>query len=123
MPIPRSLETILQSTSDALFPAELGKARVEIDSTGCQGDTPLHVLIWRQDSEGALALIRNGAPVDAVGEMGETPLHVALTMNNRTLVRALLDAGARVDIVSEFRQTACQKAKDLGIRLLDDRNE
>ncbi|MEJ2639338.1 MAG: hypothetical protein P8010_07160 [Desulfosarcinaceae bacterium] len=115
--MPRSFETILQSTSETLFPAEMGKAMVAIDSTGCQGDTPLHVLIWRQDTEGALVLIRNGAPVDAVGELGETPLHVALAVNDRTVIDALLDAGARVDIVSEFGQTASQKAKALGIRL------
>jgi uncharacterized protein len=117
MPKSRSLETILQSTSDILFPAELGQVRVDIDSTGCQGDTPLHVLIWRQDTEGALALIGSGAPVDAVGEMGETPLHVAIATHNQTVIRALLEAGARVDIVSEFGQTARQKAKNLGVRL------
>jgi len=46
MTAPRSLEEILQSTADCLFPAELGEQPVTIDSRGCDGDTSLHALIW-----------------------------------------------------------------------------
>jgi len=53
----RTLDEVLQSTSDNLFPAELGEAPVYIASTDCDGDTPLHVLIWRGDTDGSLLLI------------------------------------------------------------------
>ena len=69
----KSLEEILKSTSDCIFPEALGEAEVKIDSVDCDGDTPLHVLIRREDTEGALALIENGATIDAIGDMGETP--------------------------------------------------
>lgn len=113
----RSLDEVLQSTSDALFPAQLGNAPVALDSRDCDGDTPLHVLIWRGDIEGALLLIEHGADVNSIGEMGETPLHVAIAKKSNELVWALLRAGARTDIVSEFGQSATVKAREYGVSL------
>jgi len=113
----RSLQEVLQTTSDNLFPAELGEAKVNIDSVGFDGDTPLHVLIWRGDTAGVLLLISNGAPVDAPGDMGETPLHIAILKNNMEVIEALLKAGARTDIISEFGVTAKDRAQQKGINL------
>jgi ankyrin repeat protein len=115
--VTRSLEQVLQSTSDALFPAELGKARVTMESKDVDGDTPLHVLAWRHDTEGALLLIDAGADVNAVGDMGTTPLHVAIAQKNRKLARALVDAGARTNIRSEFGKTPAEDAKEKGMEL------
>ncbi len=70
------LEDVLQSTSDSLFPADLGGRAVTIDSRGGDDDTPMHVMAWRNDLEGVEVLIRSGADVNATGDMGETPLHV-----------------------------------------------
>ena len=69
----QTLEEILQSTSDTLFPADLGDKKVCVDSVGCSGDTPLHVMVRRQNSYAIEALIENGACINAVGDMGETP--------------------------------------------------
>lgn len=113
----RSLEEVLQSTSDTLFPAELGARIVSINSADCDGDTPLHVLIWRNDSSGALLLISHGANVNAVGDMGETPLHIAIRKNNQAVIGALLQAGARTDVVSEFGKTPLSEAQEKGITL------
>lgn len=113
----RSVSDILQSTSDVLFPAGQGRATVSLDSTGPDGDTPLHVVIWRDDTPAALLLIARGAPLDAAGDMGETPLHVAIGRKNPAVIRALVAAGARMDIVSEFGQTAREKARACGIAL------
>jgi ankyrin repeat protein len=113
----RTLGEVLQSTSESLFPAELGKAKVKINSTDCDGDTPLHVLIWRGDTEGAILLISNGAPIDAIGDMGETPLHVAIAKKDTRIISALIEAGAKTDIVSEFGETAIQKAAKHGISI------
>jgi uncharacterized protein len=101
----RTVEEILQSTSDSLFPAELGRRRVAIDSRGCDGDTPLHVLLWRKDFGGAKDLIEVGADPNAVGDMGETPLHVAIRQDVPDIVDSLLAAGANPDIRSEFGET------------------
>jgi uncharacterized protein len=113
----RSIEEILQSTSDCLFPDELGQTRVHIDSTDGDGDTPLHVLIGRDDTEAALCLIAGGAPIDAAGDMGETPLHVAISRKNTKVIKALLEAGAKTDCISEFGQTAKAKAIQYGVEL------
>ena len=115
----RTLYEVLQSTSDCLYPAELGEAKVRIDNTGCDGDTPLHVLIWRGDTAGAVLLIENGAPVDAAGDMGETPLHAAISKKDMATIDALIKAGARTDIVSEFGKTALEKASSEGIFLIE----
>ena len=101
----RTLEEILQSTSDSLFPADLGRRRVAIDSRDCDGDTPLHVLLWRKDFGGAKDLIEAGADPNAVGDMGETPLHVAIRQHVPEIVGSLLAAGANPDIRSEFGET------------------
>jgi ankyrin repeat protein len=101
----RSLQEILQSTSDVLFPEELGTREVFLDSRDCEGDTPLHVLLWRKDFGGAKALIAAGAAPNTVGDMGETPLHVAIRLDNAEIVEALLAAGASPDICSEFGET------------------
>lgn len=109
-----SLEDILASTSDALFPEELGEQAVAIDSTDCDGDTPLHVMVWRKDRYAVDLLIEAGANVDAVGDMSETPLHVAVAQEDLPIIEALLKAGAKADIRSEFNETAADRAEKKG---------
>ena len=112
-----TLDEVLKSAADSLFPGESGERIVTIDSTDTMGDTPLHVLVWRNDTTGALLLIRHGANVNAVGEMGETPLHVAIRQRNTALIGAMLARGARTDIVSEFGQSPLKLAKEKGIEI------
>ena len=116
----KKLQEVLQIASDRLFPAEIGEARVNLDSRSCDGDTPLHVFIWGNETENELFLIENGIDINAVGDMGETALHVALHQNNETVIKALLNANAQTDIVSEFGKTAMDIAKEKGINLNKD---
>lgn len=97
-----TLDQILASCSVSLFPAEMGEAKVYIDSRDVEGDTALHVMLWRKNTYGALQLIEAGADVNAVGDMSQTPLHVAVQQGNIVVVRALLKAGASRTHVSEF---------------------
>lgn len=62
-----SLEKILQSCSDALLPAEMGYKKVEINSTDCDGDTPLHVMVRRADIAGVQVLIESGDNLNTNG--------------------------------------------------------
>ena len=105
-----TLEEILASTSDVLFPAEMGEKIVSISSTDCDGDTPLHVMVWRNDAYAVEVLLEAGANPNAVGDMGETPLHVAVSKENFTIVETLLRAGAKTNIRSEFNETAQERA-------------
>ena len=105
-----TLEEILASTSDVLFPAEIGKKVVSISSTDCDGDTPLHVMVWRNDAYAVKVLLEAGANPNAIGDMGETPLHVAVSKENCTIAENLLQAGAKVNIRSEFNETAQERA-------------
>lgn len=102
----RGLTEILESTSDVLFPAELGRRPIALNTQGENGDTPLHVMLWRGDTYAAELLIEAGIDVNAIGDMGETPLHVAIRRENARAVRALLHAGAHTNVHSEFGQTA-----------------
>jgi len=106
----RSLEEILQSTSDNLFPAELGERIVTVSSRDCDGDTPLHVLVWRSDIEGISQLIAAGADVNAIGDMGETPLHIAVSVECIEIIKLLLGADANCNIRSEFGKTPHEQA-------------
>ena len=110
----RSLEEVLQSVSDVLFPQEIGEAPVAIDSRSIEGDTPLHVMAWRKDVAGARILVAAGADVDAIGDMDETPLHVAIGQEDIEMVELLLGSGASVTLRSEFGSTALEEADAKG---------
>ena len=47
----KKIEEVLQSASDRLFPAEIGKAKIYLDSRDCDGDNALHVFIWGNETE------------------------------------------------------------------------
>ena len=110
----QSLDEILQSVSDVLFPDKLGKEKVDVNSKDFDGDTPLHILISRGNNYGAELLIESGANINAVGDMGETPLHVAITRKNIKAIQMLVESGAVTNIKSEFNETAKEKALKIG---------
>ena len=106
----RSLNEVLQSTSDALFPADLGKRTITVDTRDCDGDTALHVLVRRKDLAGVELLLTASANPNAVGDMGETPLHVAIRSGSDDIVLALMRHGARPEARTEFGETAMDMA-------------
>jgi ankyrin repeat protein len=108
----RDLDEVLKSTADVLFPEIIEGARIEITSRGCDGDTPLHVMTWREDVEGVRVLLTAGADPNAIGDMSETPLHVACRVASPAIVEALLAAGARTDICGEFDVTPADLAQE-----------
>lgn len=110
----KNLEEILQSTSEVLYPVEMGDRPVCIDSRSIEEDTPLHILAWRDDLYGVKTLIEAGADINATGDMDETALHIALRKENQEMVEILLKAGANADIRSEFGETAREKAEEMG---------
>lgn len=110
----RSLEEILESTKDFLFPEWGANKKVRVNSKDCMGDTPLHMMALRQDRYGVDLLIENGADVNAIGDMGLTPLHYAISKENEYIIESLLKAGAKTDIRSEFNETAKEKAQKVG---------
>ena len=110
----RTLGEVLKSVSDVLFPDGAGETPVSVNSTGYSGDTPLHVMAWRNDINGAETLIDAGVDVNAQGEMDETALHIALTRENHALARLLLECGARTDLRCEFGDTPWERARALG---------
>ena len=112
------LSDVLQSVSDRIFPDQLGEAEVQLNSRASDGDTPLHILIWGNETKESIFLIENGADIDASGNLGETPLHVALRQSNTEVINSLIRAGAKTNIVSEFGITAIELAKQKGIGLL-----
>lgn len=110
----RTVDDVLQSVSDALFPEHLGGKRVEINSRGMDDDTPLHVLVWRNDCSGAEILIAAGANINVVGDMSATPLYVAVGQNNLQMIQLLINAGANPDIRCEFGDTPRERALKAG---------
>lgn len=109
-----TLNQLLSSCSETLFPAEMGEAAVKIDSRNSDGDTPLHVMLWRKNTYGALLLIEAGADVNAVGDMLETPLHIAVRGGNTAVVEALLKSGANPASKSDFGTSPKDMAAELG---------
>jgi ankyrin repeat protein len=106
----QSLDEVLASTGDILFPASLGRQQVTIDSRSSDGDTPLHVVVWRGDTQAVRLLLAAGADVNAQGDMGYTPLHVAISREDLAMMKLLLDSGARTDLTAEIAGTARDEA-------------
>jgi ankyrin repeat protein len=100
-----------------LFPAGIGRAPVHLNSVESDGDTPLHVMLRRNDNEAVIMLLNAGANVNAIGDMSETPLHVAVRQRNFVAAEALLRAGADPDALSEFGETPRAMASKLAPKL------
>lgn len=96
-----------------MFPEQGGSAQVSLGSHGYDGDTALHVFVWRDDIASAKALLSAGADPNARGEMEDTPLHVAITRRNLALVELLLTHGADPNLRSAFG-TARELAAEAG---------
>ena len=110
----RTLDQVLASVCDVFFPWFPDELLVAIDCRASDDDTPLHVLAWRNDVEGAEVLVAAGADINAIGDMGETPLHVALAKKSVEMAQLLLRAGANAEIRSEFGRTAQEEASTQG---------
>ena len=113
----QTLSEVLDSCSDVLFPVEIDGYPIDINSTGVDGDTPLHVLLWQDNSYGIELLIQSGANINAVGDMSETPLHVAVSQGNGLAIELLLKSGANADAISEFGESPRSMAKKSGRHL------
>jgi ankyrin repeat protein len=98
------LAQLLQSTADTLFPDD-AQAIVTLASRAGDGDSPLHVLLWRKDVDGARALVEAGIDVDAAGDLQDTALHVAIRLGLADAVAMLLAAGANPDARNLFGDT------------------
>lgn len=101
----QTLAEILASCSETLDANKISKATVYLDSTDVEDDTPLHVMLWRDDIHAAKSLIEAGADLNAVGDMSETRRHLATRRGQLGIIALLLDKGADPDMKSEFDQT------------------
>lgn len=110
----RTLDQVLHSVSETLFPAEMGKAPVEVASRDVDGDTPLHVVVWRKDERATRMLLEAGADPNAIGDIGETPLHVAVRARSVAIMRMLLLAGGDPKLRCEFGDSPAERAEAIG---------
>ena len=92
----------------------MDKAPVKLNSRSTDGDTPLHVMMWGRDHDGARLLVQVGVDVNVVGEMSETPLHLAVAKQDAVMVELLLRCGAKDDVVEEFGDTPREHARKKG---------
>lgn len=107
----QTLEEILQSTSETLFPDKMGKVKISVDTKDCCNDTPLHILTHRGNDYGCQLIIEAGADVNAIGDLGYTPLHYAVMTDNDKMIALLLKYGADPIIACEFGETPIDIAK------------
>lgn len=102
--------------SERIFPAELGRKRVTIDSRAADGDGVLHNLLYGREYYPIKLLIGAGADVNLVGNLGQTPLRVAVWRDHAEAVDLLLSAGAKPDVCCEFGRSPLDMAAERGLR-------
>lgn len=109
-----TVDEILKRLSERMFPAEMGRKKVAIDSRETDGDSVLHNLLYGNERYPALALIKAGADVNAVGNFGYTPLHVSAFGNDSESIQMLLNAGANPRLKCAVGKTPLETAVDHG---------
>lgn len=75
-----------------------------------RGETPLLVAVYREHSDCAMFLLKNGAEPDTTNNDKETPLYKACERSNAALVALLLNHGAAVNVHCILGWTALQEA-------------
>ena len=71
-----------------------------------EGDTALHLAVFKDDVHAVRLLIQAGADVNAAGDFDDTPLHVANRRNVTEIVGLLIGAGADVAAKNMFGDEA-----------------
>lgn len=70
-----------------------------------EGDTCLHIAVWRRDPEAIDMLCRAGIDVNAIGDMGQSALGIAAELGDAEICRLLLANGASTSVVDELSRT------------------
>jgi ankyrin repeat protein len=89
------------------------KAGAKTDVLDHDGNTPLHLSLHKQDSNGLQILrmlLAAGASPHLANKNRQTPLHTAAYHGSLALVRTLLDAGAKPELQDESGDTPLHKA-------------
>jgi serine/threonine protein kinase len=92
-------------TEVAAIAQQLVLAKVKIDRTDKQGNTPLHVASQQSSRQVIDILLTNQARVNARNSKGETPLMNAILINNFDTVKQLLPQSSEIDIPAKSGET------------------
>ncbi|EKX43742.1 hypothetical protein GUITHDRAFT_153160 [Guillardia theta CCMP2712] len=89
-------------------------ADVNFGDRNCEGNTALHFLAFRNNTDGCVLVCSHGADVNAQNDFGETPLHLAAARNLPEMCRCLADLGANLGIREQGNLTALKLAYESG---------
>jgi ankyrin repeat protein len=107
-----SLESILDAMAD--LPEYLGLDRLDVNTKGGFGNTPLKIAAVWGDVDAIELLVAAGARIDERNEDGMTALHHAAAQNHPQAVKKLIALGASVDARDDDGRTPLDWAKSLG---------
>jgi uncharacterized protein len=96
---------------------ELGAAPKSANSKHPDGDSLLHVAVYRNSRTECELLIASGADVNYRGALGQTPLHIAVWKGNLEVVKLLVEAGADLMVQSDGGSTPLSMANFNDARL------
>ena len=107
-----TLEEIL---SDVAISPGFGKVgKIDVDSRGDKGQSPLHWMATLGDAVGISLLVEAGANINAMDIKGNTPLHEAVMCRQTSAVRLLIEQGADALLKNEAGFTPLDIAKSDG---------
>lgn len=90
--------TLAEVLADARCSGEFNDGiKVEVNTKGRTGITPLHFMATLGDILGASLLLDAGADIHAADHAGRTPLHEAVALGHAPLAALLVQRGASIE--------------------------
>ena len=87
---------------------------IDIEASGPQKQTPLHLAVQVPHKNVVMLLLQNHANVNARNDSSQTPLHLSAAKGDAELCSYLLDSGAQLDNRDSKSRTALQVACEAG---------
>ena len=99
-------------TDFAFSPYWNSEEKVNVDSHGADGKSPLHFMAYWGDDKAICLLVEAGAHIDTTDDEGNTPLHESVMSRQASATRTIIKLGANVDCKNSLGQTPFDIAKD-----------
>jgi ankyrin repeat protein len=105
-----TLQEVLNDFADSIYWSSAEK--VEVNSRGVEGKSPLHFMAYFGDANAIFLLVEAGADINTIDDEGCTPLHEAMFSRQAFAASALIGLSAILNCKNKLGKTPLDIAKD-----------